>query len=137
MLARQLASVSDDKSVVPSRIGLRHKLTRTRFGEGGMGRRNYMRLRHALTVTLALIAAGFLIAYGRSDEISPFGIIILICGVALYLERCGNCRWPIWLGRGVAGVFFARLIGPFYLPNRCAHCGSPDFESPPEEAYGG
>ena len=98
-----------------------------------MNWRTKMRMRHAVTVVALLVMTVLVITTSNAKEISPFPIGIIIFGFSLYFERCRNCRWPIWIRSGVRGLIFLRMVGPFYLPSKCAHCGSPDFESPPVE----
>lgn len=103
------------------------------FGETGMGWRAYLRMRHLLSVSVAAIF--ICLAIASNDKTHQFYLAIVLCfiGFSLYFERCRNCQWPIWVGRGLGGFLFYRFIGPFYLPSKCAHCGSPDFETPPSE----
>lgn len=98
-----------------------------------MNRKTYIRFRHGSTIIILLFCAIMLIFNGRSDQISPFGVIFFIAAFSLYFERCKNCRWPVWMKGGSGGIILLRLIGPFYLPGKCAHCGSPDFETPVSE----
>ena len=99
-----------------------------------MNRRDYVRTRHVIII-FALAMDIAILAISPSENIkfllTCFGGAIMFL---FYLERCRNCKWPIWVkSGGIGALLFFRFVGPFYIPSKCAHCGSPDFETPPSE----